>query len=136
MRVHFDHARNTESASPTVRIQGDSGEIQVFGPIYKPHRFRVIYADTSKPIEVHNFDMPGGLHGMGYEGDEAARCWLEGKLESEIMPWDESIAIMEVADEVRRQCGLVYPDVIETTDFPVDLKARDPSKKQEFIHRQ
>lgn len=72
---------------------------------------------------------------MSWEGDEAARCWLAGKLESEIMPWEESIAIMEVTDEVRRQCGLVYPDVIETTDFPVDMKARDASKKQEFINR-
>ncbi len=40
MRLHFDHARETESAVPTVRIQGDKGEIQVFGPIYRPTRFR------------------------------------------------------------------------------------------------
>jgi hypothetical protein len=40
MRVHFDHARGTESTTPTVRIQGDKGEIQVFGPIYRPQRFR------------------------------------------------------------------------------------------------
>ena len=33
MRVHFDHARETESATPAVRVQGDKGEIQVFGPI-------------------------------------------------------------------------------------------------------
>lgn len=135
MRVHFDHARDTGSAVPAVRIQGERGEIQVFGPIYRPHRFRVVYADTRRPIQVFSFDFPGGQHGMAWEGDEAARCWLAGRLESEIMPWEESIAIMEVADEVRRQCNLVYPDVIETTQYPVDLKARDGRKKQEFIHR-
>ena len=72
MRLHFDHARDTESASPTVRVQGDKGEIQVFGPIYRPSRFRVVYADASKPIEVHSFDFPDGTHGMSWEGDEAA----------------------------------------------------------------
>jgi hypothetical protein len=156
MRVHFDHARDTVSESPTVRIQGDKGEIQVFGPIYKPQRFRyviihkttflncqslmrvshsVIYAEGSKPTEVHAFDFPGGIHGMAWEGDDAARCWLAGKLESEVMPWDESIAIMEVCDEVRRLGGLKYPDNIETTQYPVDMKARDTSKAREFINR-
>jgi len=31
---------------------------------------------------------------------------------------------MEVMDEVRRQAGLVYPDAIETTDYPVKLSGR------------
>jgi len=135
MRLHFDHGRDTESASPAVRIQGDKGEIQVFGPIYRPSRFRVLYADTSKPIEVYHFDFPGGAHGMMWESDTAARCMLSGKLESEGMPWEESIAIMEVMDEVRRQNDMQFPHVIETTDYPVDMKKRDPNKKQEYINR-
>jgi hypothetical protein len=31
---------------------------------------------------------------------------------------------MEVMDEVRKQAGLQYPDEIETTEYPVKLKAR------------
>ena len=135
MRVHFDPGRDSESASPTVRIQGDKGEIQVFGPIYRPSRFRKIYADPQKPIEVHAFDFPGGTHGMSWEADEAARCLLDGKLESEGIPWEESIAVMEVMDEVRRQNGMEYPEVIETTKYPVDLKGRNPGEKREFINR-
>lgn len=69
MRIHFDHGRDSESACPAVRIQGDKGEIQVFGPIYRPQRFRILYADRSKPIEVHAFDFPGGTHGMSWEGE-------------------------------------------------------------------
>lgn len=38
-------------------------------------------------------------------------------------------------DEVRKQNGLRYPDAIESTEYPLDLKKRDPSKKQEYIHR-
>ena len=135
MRVHFDPGRDTESASPTVRVQGEKGEIQVFGPIYRPSRFRVVYTETTKPVEVHEFDFPGGTHGMSWEGDEAARCLAAGKLESEGMPWEELIAVMEVMDKVRSQGGLQYPDVIETTKYPVDVKARDPNVKRDFINR-
>ena len=135
MRVHFDPGRDSESASPAVRIQGDKGEIQVFGPIYRPARVRIVYTDTSKPIEIHAFDFPGGTHGMSWEGDEAARCLLAGKLESEGIPWEESIAIMEVMDEARRQGDLKYPEVIETTEYPVDMKSRDPNAKRELINR-
>ena len=51
------------------------------------------------------------------------------------MPLAETIAIMEVMDEVRKQNGLQYPEVIESTEYPLDLKKRDPNKKQEYIHR-
>ena len=135
LRTHFDHARDTENATPAVRVQGDKGEIQVFGPIYRPARFRVTYRDNSKPIEAFGYEFPGGIHGMSWEGDEAARCWLAGKLESGGMPWDESVVIMEVMDEVRRQGELTYPDTIESTKYPIDLAARSASTKREFINR-
>lgn len=40
------------------------------------------------------------------------------------MTWAESTLIMEVMDEVRQQGGLTYPDGIETTEYPVKLKAK------------
>lgn len=137
MRVHFDPGRDSESASPTVRIQGEKGEIQVFGPIYKPSRFRQLAHPPSedKPVQIFASHFPGGIHGMSWEGDEAARCWLAGKLESETMPWDEMIEVMEVADEVRRQGGLTFPENIESTQFPLELHNRDPNKQQAYINR-
>lgn len=60
---------------------------------------------------------------------------LSGKQQSDDMPLEETIAIMEVMDEVRRQNGLRYPEAIESTEYPLDLKRRDPNKKQEYIHR-
>ncbi len=38
-----------------------------------------------------------------------ARCLAEGWLESPLMSWDSSRAVMAVLDEVRRQVGVVYP---------------------------
>lgn len=54
---------------------------------------------------------------MFYEADECARCIRDGKLESEVMPWEESVEIMRVMDEVRKQGGLEYGD-LEGTAYP------------------
>lgn len=37
------------------------------------------------------------------------------------MGWEESIVIMETMDQVRKQGGIVYPEKIETTEYPVSL---------------
>ena len=58
---------------------------------------------------------------MFWEADEAATAIVEGRKEGKFEGLGESIVIMETMDEVRRQNGLVYPEKIETTDYPVDL---------------
>lgn len=47
--------------------------------------------------------------GYRYEAEEAMRCLKEGKKESNILPLKETLGIMKIMDEVRRQWGLVYP---------------------------
>ena len=46
---------------------------------------------------------------MWCEAAEVVRCLREGRLESDVMPLDETVAIMATMDEVRRQIGLTYP---------------------------
>jgi len=121
MRVAFD-PDGKNSAGPAVRVQGSKGELQVYGPIFRPTRYRFI--PNSGEIKDEQFEFPGGGHGMFWEADEAARCLRDGKLESQGLSWDESILIMEIMDEARRQGGLTYPKEIESTEYPVDLKAK------------
>jgi len=110
------------SAKPAVRIQGTKGEIQVDGPAYRPTHYRIIpKGDGSGSPNVKEVDCPIPGHGMFWEADEAGRCLRDGKQESEGLPWEESIVIMETMDQVRKQNGLVYPKKIETTDYPVEL---------------
>ncbi len=47
--------------------------------------------------------------GMQYQALEVERCVRDGRLESAIMPLDESVSIMETMDTVRDQIGVVYP---------------------------
>jgi predicted dehydrogenase len=138
LRVDYDPDK-LGSAGPAIRIQGTKAEIQVFGPAFRPERYRFIPCrsstssgekdendddkkkEGSSPSRDHAFDFPGGGHGMFWEADEAARCWRDGARESEGMPWEESILIMKVMDEVRRLGGLKYPEEIESKEFPLRL---------------
>lgn len=118
------------TARPAIRIMGTKGEIAVDGPAFRPTKYRFIpFVDKDSSsaalppaeFEEKSFTFPGNGHGMYYEADEAARCLVSGKLESEGLPWEESAVIMEVMDEVRRQGGLRHPESIESTEYPVDL---------------
>ncbi|OQV07797.1 hypothetical protein CLAIMM_12171 [Cladophialophora immunda] len=128
MRVSDDPARGHDGKEdvevPAVRIEGEKGEIQVYGPIYRPMRYRLVPKDKNAEILDRKFEFEGGCHGMMYEADAAARCLIAGELESETLPWAESTLIMEVMDEARKQGGLVYPDAIESTGYPVKLTAK------------
>lgn len=113
------------TAGPSVRIQGTEGEIQVFGAPYHPDRYRIIPRKTAgqpvKPVKDVDAVFPGNGAGMYWEADEVARCLRDGKLESGTLPLSESLVIMEVMDEVRRQGGLKYPQKIESTQYPLQL---------------
>jgi len=139
MRVATD-PDGLNSAGPAVRVQGTKGEIDVDGPLFRPTKFRVVPKaedfDFAKVKELaaaatktttlpgtkvleFEFDIPG--HGMFWEADEAARCVRDGKKQSETLSWEESVVIMEVMDTVRKQNDFVYPQKIETLDYPVKL---------------
>lgn len=121
-----------------MRIQGDLGEVQVWFPPFRPTKTRLVLTDGT--VEEKTWEMPGpgkgsgwqngfgddknpeGVgHGMFWEADEAAFALKEGRKEGKYESLDESIVIMEVMDEVRKQNGMVYPEKIESTDYPIDL---------------
>ena len=49
--------------------------------------------------------------GDGFEEEiyEACNCINSGKIESDTLPLNESIAILEIMDEIRKQIGVKYP---------------------------
>ncbi|KAJ3545827.1 hypothetical protein NM208_g2311 [Fusarium decemcellulare] len=122
---------HTRSARATVRIQGLKGEIQVHGPVHRPEWVKTIpklklegpNPPSWEAREIH-FDIPAGGHGMFWEADEAARCLRDGNIESSVIPWEQSIAIIEVVDEIRRQADYTFPEEIESTQYPLRLKSR------------
>jgi predicted dehydrogenase len=123
-----DHTRSVGSC---ICIQGTKGEIQVHGPVYRPEWVRII---QKLPLEGPNpptweskdvyFDIHAGGNGMFWEADEAALCIRGGRFYSDIIPWEESIAIMEVVDQIRRHADYKFPEEIESTVYPIHLKGR------------
>jgi predicted dehydrogenase len=62
--------------------------------------------------DTRSFPFPG--NGYQFEIMEVNRCIEQRRTESEIMPLDETVAIMQTMDELRSQFGLAYPE-----EFPV-----------------
>lgn len=129
---------NDPNPQASVRIQGELGEIQIFPSAHNPKTTKLILKDGS--VEERTWEKPGPGKGSGWyngfleyknpegegqgmfwEADEAALALIEGRKEGKHLKLDETIAIMEVMDEVRRQGGLTYPKKLETTDYPVTL---------------
>ena len=110
------------SGGAAIKIQGPGGEIQVMGPAFRPTQYKVIKKANPGQIEVVDCPIPRDEerdfgHGMFWEADEAARCLRDGKLESETLPWSESVVIMETMEEALKQGGVVYPELITTDVF-------------------
>lgn len=129
-------AETADASAPSVRIQGQQGEIQVFPPTYRPTHTRLILKDGT--VEDKKWPQPGpgagsgwysGFgphvnpegegHGLFWEADDADRAIIAGRKEGSCLGLDETILIMEVMDGVRRDAGLEYPEELETTDYPV-----------------
>ena len=87
----------------TAVILGGSGNIEM------PGFWHGTQATLRAGGEEESVEMPFDGNGYGYQAMEVMRCIREGRLESDILPLDESLAIMQTMDTVREQWGLKYP---------------------------
>lgn len=77
-------------------VSGTEARVEIDGDFYAPTTFSVISKDGDR--EVFSFETSGrGLH---YQAQEVARCLREGRLESDVLPLDETVAIMETMTTV------------------------------------
>ena len=95
----------TAAGPTTAAVVGTDSRVVVDGPFYTPTGFTLTRRDGTS----ERFEQPVEGRGMWCEAAEVVRCLGEGRLESDVMPLDETVAIMATMDEVRRQIGLTYP---------------------------
>lgn len=89
----------------TAEIHGTKGKI-LFDPWwFTPVPFHYINEKGEKQTPEFNFIG----NGYNYEAEEVVKCLLEGKKQSEKMSWDDSLLLIDMLDEIRRQCGITYP---------------------------
>ena len=91
-------------------IVGTEGRIEIDRTFYAPSTFRVI-SRTGEIVDGWEKRYLGG--GLREQAAEFARCLRAGELESPTITLDETVAIMGVMDEIRKQIGLTYPGLNE-----------------------
>ncbi|TWI61466.1 putative dehydrogenase [Pseudoduganella lurida] len=85
-------------------ICGSKGFIKLHGRFHNTEDLTIELNDGTRRV-VH---VPRIGNGYAHEIIEVNRCLREGLLESPVMPLDESVALMGVLDEIRRQIGVTY----------------------------
>jgi predicted dehydrogenase len=83
-----------------VVIYGTEGKIDIHAPWYKPTTMTVYQRDKDPEIIEYPLD---NYIGYEYEAMEVMNCIRDGKTESQIMPLDETLAIMKTMDSMRAQ---------------------------------
>lgn len=91
--------------SHVAEIVGEKGSIVIDKYFWMPSKMTV-YLNGQDPV-VYEETIWG--HGYTYQVQEVMRCLRSGKLESTIMPLDETLNIMQTLDTIRAQWGLIYP---------------------------
>ncbi|OAK96921.1 NAD(P)-binding protein [Phaeosphaeriaceae sp. SRC1lsM3a] len=88
------------------RIEGSKGTIIVDGFAASiPSSF--VLQKHGLEAKKFEFERPG--RGFYWEADAAALNIAAGRTENETMPWAETIRVMELLDEARRQGGVIFP---------------------------
>jgi len=97
-------------------VIGEKGRVRIHSRFWCPTQLTV--SIVGKPDEVLEFPLPEkkpehSFHfnnsiGLQYEAAHVHKLLYEGKLESNIITLDESLVVMKIMDEVRKQIGLKY----------------------------
>jgi predicted dehydrogenase len=58
-------------------------------------------------LSKNHYNFPRS-EGLGYEAQAVGEAWRAGKLETDEMPLDDSVKIMETMDEIRKQIGVSF----------------------------
>lgn len=95
------------SAGPnTAHIVGTDARIDIDRIWYNPSSFRVTTPDGTV-VDEYRSEVEG--RGMQYQAIAAERILAEGKTDSDLLPLDQTVAIMHLLDDLRGQIGLRYP---------------------------
>ncbi len=90
---------------PDMTLLGSAGRIHVHPPIFAPKRLTLTRYDGDDEI----LELPFAAEGYQFQAQEVGACLRGGRLQSTVMPLDETLHIMQTMDAIRDQLGLRYP---------------------------
>lgn len=86
-------------------IYGSNGNIAV-DPMFWGATKAVLKVKGEEELAI---ELPFRATGFEYQIEEVMNCIAQGKLQSDVISWQNSINTMKTMDEIRRQIGLEYP---------------------------
>jgi predicted dehydrogenase len=86
-------------------ITGTDGWLRLDPRVHHPSTLTLHNSAGDRVIDAP----PKVGNGYGHEVAEVARCLREGLLESPYVPLDDTVAVLELLDDARRQLGVRYP---------------------------
>lgn len=86
-------------------LMGSEGRIRIHPPFWRPTSFTI--TRDGRDDETLTFPLTG--NGYQYEAADVMNCLRDQKLESDVMPLEETFSIMKTLDAIRAQWGLRYP---------------------------
>ncbi|KAM0275057.1 hypothetical protein ACHAQH_007618 [Verticillium albo-atrum] len=97
---------SVKGAAEFCRVEGSEGTVVVEGIAASvPGSFTIKKLNGEE--KKYDFERPG--MGFYWEADAVALDIAAGRTESAIMPWSETVRVMELMDEIRRQGGARFP---------------------------
>ena len=105
--LHAEPAVGPGDQAGVRAVPGTDGWLRVEGRVHHPSAITVHSSAGDQVIEAE----PRVGNGYGYQVAEGARCLGAGLLESPHVPLDDTIGVLEVLDDARRQLGVRYPAV-------------------------
>jgi predicted dehydrogenase len=93
------------------RIEGSLGHITIHGNFASRPEYFVLYTPATG-LKGKKFDFLNPGQGFYWEADAIAQCIDRGETECKTMSWKETVKVMRILDEVRRQGGAVFPSEV------------------------
>lgn len=105
----------TAATTCTAVVSGTAGRIEIGGPFYAPSFLRLV-DQSGELADERPSGLPDDARGFAYEIAEFARILSTGRSQSEVMPAETTLRVMETMDDVRRQIGARLPG--ERVSYP------------------
>lgn len=91
---------------PFLRLEGTKGTLLMTSDNpAKPKNFTIEFKDGSAPVK---YAEDGDYFGFIHEANAAAKAISAGQKEVELIPWGETLLMMDTMDQVRWENGLYY----------------------------
>lgn len=97
----------TKTPRSFCRIEGTKGAVVVEGFVASAPASYAVHLNGDEEPKKYEFERIG--KGFYWEADAVAVDIAAGRKQSEVMPWAETIRVLEILDEVRRQGGARFP---------------------------